>query len=289
MCQLLKMSKIVDIMKKILFLLFASAMIVACDDGANKQNAELTSRNDSLQAVIAERDAAIEEMLAAINTVEEGFRAISEAQGRINVNEVGNEVSRKEALANEVVYINETLEKNRKEIARLQAMMKDNAKASKQLKTMIENLQAQLIEKSKEIDELHKALAEKSVRIEKLDETVEALTQIKDENEQTISQQDSELNAVWYAVGTKRELKDMNILKSGDVLRETDANMDYFTKADMRELSSVNTYASKAKLLTSHPEGSYTLERNAEKQYVLTITDATAFWSVSRYLVIQVR
>ena len=79
------------------------------------------------------------------------------------------------------------------------------------------------------------------------------------------------------------------ILKSGDVLRETNANLDYFTKADMRELTTVNTYAKKAKLLTTHPSDSYKLEKDANKQYVLTITDANKFWSVSRYLVIQVR
>ena len=39
----------------------------------------------------------------------------------------------------------------------------------------------------------------------------------------------------------------------------------------------------------SIPEGSYKLERDSQKKYVLTITDAQKFWSRTKYLVIQVR
>ena len=72
-------------------------------------------------------------------------------------------------------------------------------------------------------------------------------------------------------------------------MREANANMDYFTKADMRELKSINTYAKSAKLLTSHPESSYNMVRDENKMYTLNIVDHVAFWSVSRYLVIQVK
>jgi len=41
-------------------------------------------------------------------------------------------------------------------------------------------------------------------------------------------------------------------------------------------------------MLTSHPSSSYTLQRDANKQYVLRITDPQQFWSASKYLVVQV-
>jgi hypothetical protein len=41
-------------------------------------------------------------------------------------------------------------------------------------------------------------------------------------------------------------------------------------------------------LLTNHPASSYVLERDANKQYVLRITNPQLFWSTSKYLVIQV-
>ena len=44
-----------------------------------------------------------------------------------------------------------------------------------------------------------------------------------------------------------------------------------------------------ARLLTNHPEGSYTLLRDANKLYVLRITNPEQFWGASKYLVIQVK
>ena len=42
-------------------------------------------------------------------------------------------------------------------------------------------------------------------------------------------------------------------------------------------------------MLTSHPASSYTLQRDANKQYVLRITDPQQFWSTSKYLVVLVK
>ncbi len=275
-------------MKKIILsIVTMAALLVGCQEGPKRE--QLASQNDSLQAVIASRDAALEEMLTTINRVEEGFRAINEAQGRINLDAVGSEKSRNESIENDFAYINEVLLRNKQEIDNLKAQLGKNQGAYKQLKSMLDNLQAQFEKKSAELETMQAELSKRDIRIAELDKTVEQLAQTNEKSEQTIEIQDAELNTVWYAIGTKRELKDENILKSGDVLRATNANLGYFTKADLRELRTINTYARRAKLLTTHPEGSYKLERDANKQYVLTITDAIAFWSVSKYLVIQVR
>ena len=136
---------------------------------------------------------------------------------------------------------------------------------------------------------LQRALAEKDIHISELDNIINELMQENTGQQLQLIAQEQELNKVWYAIGTKSELKEQNILKSGDVMRESDVNLKYFTAADKRELTTINTQARKAKLLTTHPDGSYALERNADKEYVLTITAPDLFWSVSRYLVIQVR
>jgi hypothetical protein len=48
-------------------------------------------------------------------------------------------------------------------------------------------------------------------------------------------------------------------------------------------------YSKRAELLTTHPAGSYELVKDAKGQLTLKITNPTEFWSVSRYLVIQVK
>jgi hypothetical protein len=117
------------------------------------------------------------------------------------------------------------------------------------------------------------------------------VTTLKDDKarkEETISQQDKELNTAWYVFGTKRELKEQNILKSGEVL-QGNFNKNYFTKIDIRVDKEIKLMSRDAKLLTNHPAGSYTLERDANKQYVLRITNPQQFWSTSKYLVVQVK
>ena len=89
--------------------------------------------------------------------------------------------------------------------------------------------------------------------------------------------------------GTKSELKEQNILKGGEVLRTNNFNKDYFTKIDIRVDKVIRLYSKSARLMTTHPEGSYSLDKDAQGQYTLRITDPARFWSVSKYLVITVK
>ena len=66
-------------------------------------------------------------------------------------------------------------------------------------------------------------------------------------------------------------------------------NKNYFTKIDIRVDNEIKLYSRNAEMLTSHPAGSYTLQRDANKQYVLRITNADQFWSTSKYLVVLVK
>ena len=55
---------------------------------------------------------------------------------------------------------------------------------------------------------------------------------------EALAAQDKEMNTVRYCVGTSSDLKEMNLIKSGRVVTEN-ANMSYFTKTDLRELSQI--------------------------------------------------
>ena len=58
-----------------------------------------------------------------------------------------------------------------------------------------------------------------------------------------------------------------------------------FVKTDKE----IKLYSKRAELLTTHPAGSYELVKDAKGQLTLKITNPSQFWSVSRYLVIQVK
>jgi len=58
-------------------------------------------------------------------------------------------------------------------------------------------------------------------------------------------------------------------------------------KIDARNTKSIPLYSSHAKILTNHPKSSYTLEKQ-NGNFVLLIVNPNEFWSVSKYLVIEV-
>ena len=110
-------------MKKITLLLIAFVTILSGCTNSSTTN-RLTSENDSLRNVIAERDAALEEVVNTINAVEEGFDAINEAYGRVNLDAASAEQSKMAKLKKDISFINETLDSNRKRIAELEEQLK---------------------------------------------------------------------------------------------------------------------------------------------------------------------
>ena len=283
-------------MKK--YLLFAMCLLalVSCKDNGNtRQTADLNQRIDSLNRVNVQKDNEINDMLETLNTIEDGFRAINEAQGRVTIERRGEGADATQRIRENMQFINETMTQNKELINKLRLRLRDSNTASDQLRKTLENLTAQLEAKESELAVLRQELETKDIHIAELDEQVSQLNEdvvmLKDENAQkteTIGSQDKELNTAWYVFGTKRELKEQNILKSGEVL-QGNFNKNYFTKIDIRVDKEIKLMSRDAKLLTNHPAGSYTLNRDANKQYVLRITNPQQFWSTSKYLVVQVK
>ena len=283
-------------MRKFLFFALALLALASCKDKTNtRETADLNQRIDSLNRVNVQKDNEINDMLETLNTIEDGFRAINEAQGRVTVERRGEGSDAAQRIRENMQFINETMTQNKDLINKLRLRLRDSNTASEQLRKTLENLTAQLETKESELAVLRQELEAKDIHIAELDEQVsqlnEDVTTLKDDKarkEETISQQDKELNTAWYVFGTKRELKEQNILKSGEVL-QGNFNKNYFTKIDIRVDKEIKLMSRDAKLLTNHPAGSYTLERDANKQYVLRITNPQQFWSTSKYLVVQVK
>ena len=155
--------------------------------------------------------------------------------------------------------------------------------------------------KTQQIETLQTELATKNIRIAELDDMVAGLHQdvayLSAENaakDAIVASQDKALNAAWFVFGTKSELKNEKIVtqklfQKKQVLKDEDFNKDYFTQIDIRKDREIKLYSKDAELLTPHPEGSYELVRDEKKELSLVITHPDKFWSVSRYLVIQVK
>lgn len=286
-------------MKKLVFLLACvTTMLVSCD-GITGGSKKLKAENDSLSTALAQRDAELDEMMSTFNDVQEGFRQINEAENRVDLQRgriFENSASARQQIASDIEFITKTMADNKAQIAKLQSQLKSSNTNSAQLKKAIEALQTELAEKTRRIEELQEELASKNIRIQELDEAVSSLNADKEalaaENEaktKTVAQQDKAINSAWFVFGTRSELKNQKILQSGDVLKSSDFNKDYFTQIDIRTTKEIKLYSKRADILTSHPANTYALEKDDKGQLTLKITNPTDFWSVSKYLVIQVK
>ena len=287
-------------MKKILLLSVCVAMLSSC--GNMGKNDAMKSQNDSLSQVLAQRDAELNGIMEAFNEIQDGFRMINEAESRVDL-ETGAVEGRSnvQKIKDDIVFIMEKLDANRKRIAELEEQLKNSRYASSQLKTTIANLNKVLLAKTQQIETLQAELASKNIRIAELDDAIVGLTQhVNDlvaENKAksaTVATQDKALNAAWFVFGTSSELKEQKIvskkfLQKKKVLESDDFNKEYFTQIDIRTDKQIMLYSPEAELLTSHPVGSYEFQKNEKGQLALLITNPNKFWSVSRYLVIEVK
>ena len=285
-------------MRKILFLSFVliSAFLMGCSERKSAPvSLRTVAKDDSLSRIIAQRDNQINEMMATMNEIQDGFNEISEAENRVNIIQDGERTDKAEQIKENIKFIADRMQQNRELIKKLQKQLQESDFKSVELKRVITNMLRQLDEKDEQLQQLRAELEAKDIHIAELDQTIEQLndnvSDLQSESEektQTINNQDAQLNTAWFVFGTKRELKEQMILEDGKVLQSS-FNRSYFTKIDIRVTKQIKLYSKSAKLLTMHPSGSYELSQDNNKQYVLNITNPQMFWSTSKYLVILVK
>ena len=293
-------------MKKLaISMLVVAAVMASCDGLTGGGKKQLQAQNDSLRTELNQRDAELHDMMGTFNEISEGFREISEAENRVDLQRGAvseGSLTAKQQIASDIEFIRKQMQENKQQIAKLQDMLKNSRNNSAQLKKAVASLTKELAEKTRRIEELQAELASRNIRIQELDAAVTGLTTEKEElmaeNEakaETVAEQDKELNTAWFVFGTKKELKDQRILsksglfKKGQELKAADVNLDYFTQIDIRTTREIKLYSTDAEVLTTHPAGAYSLEKDGKGQLTLKINNPQAFWSVSKYLVIQVK
>lgn len=283
-------------MKKLMIAVLCLLTLVACKQNSNNAaELALQQQRDSLTRIIEQKDNEIDDMMATMNDIQEGFRAINEAEQRITIASNGEGVSEAESIRENMQFIQNQMQQNRELISKLRNQLRQSSVRADQLRRTLENLTQQLEEKDNQLRQLQAELEAKDVQIGELNQQVNTLSSnvsdLKEEStqkSQTITSQDKQLNTAWFVYGTKKELKEQRIIEDGKVLR-SNFNRDYFTKIDIRIDKEIRLYSRSAKILTAHPQSSYTLAQDANKQYILRITNPQLFWSTSKYLVVLVK
>lgn len=281
-------------MKSILFpLVFFIILLTSC----GKQSAEyqnLKAQNDSLMNSKLALQEEVDGYFSAMNQIEQNIENIKQTQKTISVQPQGEEMDKDARIKinEDLVYLNEMLKSNKDELAKLKAKLKKSSFKSTELDRTITRLTALLEEESTKVAVLESKILEKDSIIGNLDSTVMELSKTVKEKETKIIDQEDKLNNAWYVLGTRKELKEQNIVSkdglfSTQKVLQKDFNKNYFVKIDARKTKSIPLFSTRAKILTSHPKSSYTLEKENDN-FVLLIVNQKEFWSVSKYLVVEI-
>ena len=295
-------------MKKIIIfslLAIAALSLSSCVENSAKYKA-LQAQLDSLGSAHSVKSAEFEEVFATLNEVENGLKSIREAENILVLQSQkgGAEIpeNSREQLKSDVAAIGEAIQSYKQQINKLK---NDGRIQSSQFKKRLAALTAELEAKSELIEDLGRQLEEKdrqlvvkSQQIETLDKTV---TNLRDEvttlaqatasQQETIANQEAQINSGYYIIGTKSELITANVMSKGGLFKSAkisyQAEQSAFIKIDIREVKEIKINADRAKVLSVHPTGTYTLEPGANGMQVLKISQPATFWEQTKYLVIQ--
>lgn len=289
-------------MKKLLLACTCATLLVSCGQNSAEYK-KLKAENDSLKIENTKSSSEMNEILSILNDVEADIQSIRDAENYLNIQQqTGGELSKsnREQIKQNMQLISETLKKNKETINQLEDKLKKSGIQSSALKKTINRLSSELDQKATMIVALQEDLAKKNVRIQELDEMVSSLNEDVESlattaaaQSEKLNEQDKALNTAYYCFGTSKELKDQKILSGGGLFSKSKVlqsgfNKDYFISVDIREVKEIPLFAAKAKLKSNHPEGSYEFVKDEDGNLTLNITDPRTFWSLGKYLVIEV-
>ena len=289
-------------MKKIIYLILVLPLLVGCNQ---KKLENMESRNDSLMQQAYAKDQALNDFLKAMNDIQYNLDSIKAKEMIINETTEGQlelKKTSKDKIIEDINTIYSLLEENKEKLADLRRQLgKSNYQVS-ELEKMIANMSRQLEEKDQEIAALTEMLNQMDIKIVALSKDVDRLTLEGAEKTQTINQQSEEIeartiamNTAYYVVGTKKDLKEANIITSEggfigigkEKKLADDFNVDEFQKIDIREVTTIPAPGKKIEIVTSHPVESYEIQNEGDER-VIVIKDYEAFWNNSRYLVVVI-
>lgn len=271
----------------------------ACTEKYKKEIDRLQTYADSLESKGIEKDTATMSYVRAFNAIQQNLMEIKMKERMITESSEGDPEMRREKedeINRDINAIYELLLENRKTLERLRSQLKASGQKNVELEQMIVNLSAQIEQKDAEISQMKLELARKDLTIENLEKNLDAMEALSKEKAALIDKQIMEKNTVWFIVGSKKYLEEIEIVtKEGGFIgigssRKLSENFDpsLFTRADQRDLLALPVFSKKARLLSIHPAASYEFTGGDKNIDSLRILHPDDFWSASRYLVVMI-
>jgi len=275
--------------------LFSVLMILAsCNNEQAKQEEKL--RQDSLLQV--QQDSLMNVFHGELEAIASKVKEVNAKNGIFNLDTSENKVLSKETILSQVESLDQLLSSNQNQLNDLYKRMRDSKLNTEQLESKIKEMQEAIAQREAYIDKLVKMLEDKDIKIDQILARVDSMRVTNIGLTEEVIKMDEEMHQVYYVVGEAKELKEKGITtKEGGLMglggsKKLDVSkldISLFKMVDERDLTSIPLFSKKAKLVTNHPESSYSFKLDAAGQTEsIEITDRKRFWMATDYLVVEV-
>lgn len=264
---------------------------------SNSEYKQLRASYDSVQMLnVAYQDQAYEtDSLVASIII--GFQELSHVESMINVNALKGELPLKEQrrIKEHIHLLGDKLNQSNNAIEHLIQRVESSEQASMRMRGTISILREQLTKQQARVG----TIAEETVRkIKQFNELDSSLNRLQSEAKRmqsfNLEEQlrlkliEDSLNIVYYALGTKGDLREMRLITPDNKVSVDRAELSYLTKRDKRELKEINMQSKTARLLSIHPKQSYRMRPDSKGYLTLEILEPKAFWEYSHIMLAEV-
>nr|WP_319998740.1 hypothetical protein [uncultured Draconibacterium sp.] len=266
---------------------------------------ELQTQNAGINQELQERDSMVNELVGAFDEIEQNLKFIKEKRQVLSVEsqKEGN-YDKKQAIVEDITLMNDMLEKSSKHIAELERKLKKSGIELGSFKKKIAALNANIEEQNTQILALQEQIQERDVMLADMSQTIDTMQTVIQAKQDTLTQQQQlinekiyQLNKGFVAYGTYKELEEHNVLtKDGGFLGlgkqvklKSDLDQDYFTELNIQETKSIPLFSNEAKIISEHPDSSYSFVEQDGVIAYLNIDNPDEFWKISKYAVIEIK
>lgn len=292
-------------MKRPVFAIITIAVLIlsSCSKKAEEMNRQLETENKSLTTQLATAQDSKDSLIFLMNDIYTGMEQINEQEELLyNIRGNGDQVMQRQTIIENLTRIQQELKMKQELLDKYNAQLNDKNDKNNILRSQVVALQDKLAKSESRVAELRQKvesleaengmlrqdLATSQEQIRTVTSANDSLTDRTVQQHNQLRQNEADMNKVYYALGTKKELKNNNILGKGNKVLRDNYNQNYFTQADKRSLKYIDCKNKKAEVLTNQPTDSYHFQEGSGKIKTLIITNPERFWNASRYLVIKV-
>jgi hypothetical protein len=274
----------------IVFALFFSLFFFSCKNENVNQSVtsdSLISVNKKLNLLLNEKDSLLSSFIQSYSEIQLSLSSIRSSQKLIGANSsIETRNTNKQSILENINKIDELMKKNKATILLLKE--KTNSSGTENgiaYENLIATLEKISIENDNEIPAIMNSIDSIGLELKQLNKKYDdALSEADQKNKL--------LNTAYYTAGNEKDLISKGVItKQGGFIGlgktqklSESFNKNNFVKVDISKLKSIKLSANKIKLVTTHPQNSYSIKQ-VENKCVISIINSAEFWSASKYMV----